>query len=73
MSSRNCDHVEWAAVKGKLNTLKFFIEEQHYDPKQKGFMSKTLLHCACAFGHLDIVKYLIEKHQLDPLSKDEND
>ena len=51
--------VEWAVFNGNLNTLKFFIEEQHYDAKQKGYEGKTLLHLACAGGHLDIVKYLM--------------
>ena len=67
--------VEWAVFNGNLNnlnTLKFFIEEQHYDAKQKGYEGKTLLHLACAGGHLDVVKYLIDEHKLDPLSEDDN-
>ena len=50
---------EWVVLDGKLNMLKWLIEEQHYDPKQKGTGGSTLLHCACSGGHLDIVKYLI--------------
>ena len=64
--------VEWVVSAG-LNELKSLIEQQNYDPKQKGISGRTLLHCACIGGQLDMVKYLIEKHQLNPLSKDADD
>ena len=66
--------IEWAAFAGNLNILSLLIAEQNYDPKQKGtYAGRTLLHCACIGGHLDMVKYLIENHQLDPLSPDDVD
>ena len=35
---------EVVVLEGNLNLLKSFIEEQHYDPKQKGTGGSTLLH-----------------------------
>ena len=58
MSSPN--PVEVAAVIGNFNMMRLLLERQNYDPKQKGTRGKTLLHLACAGGHLDIVKYLID-------------
>ena len=58
---------EVVALEGNLNLLKSYIEEQNYDPKQKGTGGSTLLHYACVGGHLDVVKYLLDEHQLDPL------
>lgn len=32
---------------------------------------RTLLHCACQNGHLDVTKYLISLNEIDVLAKDE--
>ena len=36
--------VELATHDGNLDIMKLLIEEQDYDPKQKGFDNNTLLH-----------------------------
>jgi len=33
-------------------------------------MRMTALHFACAYGHIDCVKYLIEEIKLKPMAKD---
>ena len=35
--------VEWAAVAGKLDTLKLLMKAQEYDPKQIGYNGRNLL------------------------------
>ena len=64
--------VEIAVAIGNLEMLKVSLEGQSYNPKQNGYNGRTLLHCACSSGHLDIVKYLIDVHQLDLLSEDDS-
>ena len=48
--------------------MKYFVNEQNCDLNCKGGYGKTLLHTACVYGHLDVVKYLIEQYcELEPL------
>ena len=48
-----------AVVAGKLETMKYFINERGCDPMARG-MHGTPLHYACGLGRLDMVKYLVE-------------
>ena len=46
------------AFKGKLDLMKFMVEELGAEPDKEGW---TPLHYAATKGHLDIVEYLISK------------
>ena len=50
--------------------LEFLIEEvSSCNPSVLGWHGTTPLHNAAEAGHLNIVQYLVEKHQVDPLSR----
>eukprot|EP01080_Neovahlkampfia_damariscottae_P006082 gene6082-10090_t len=46
---------------GKINQIKFYIEYGKLDPTIGDYDQRTSMHLACSEGHLEIVKYLIEK------------
>ena len=44
-----------------LSIVKYLIEKQNDDKNIKNEYEQTPYHCACFFGHLSIVEYLISK------------
>jgi ankyrin repeat protein len=51
-----------AAKKGNLEELRRLVEEEGYDPSGwTNSMGSTPVHYACVHGHLDVVKYLVER------------
>ena len=50
--------LNWAAICGQLEIVKFFIGNEFYQSSEE---SNVSLYYAVKHGHLDIVKYLIEK------------
>ena len=53
------------AWNGHLDILRFFICDHNCDPGIPGENGRTLLHIAAEFGHLHMVKYLINKQGFD--------
>ncbi|CAF1285333.1 unnamed protein product [Adineta steineri] len=51
----------------ELDVLKYLIETVHIGVNVIGDRHLTPLHLACEFGHLDVVKYLIEKNAITTL------
>ena len=62
-----------ACESGKLDIVKFLVEECHCDPRVKDKCDNTPLHCACEGGSIDIVKFLVEECHCDPRVKDRYD
>ena len=59
---------------GKINIVKYLIEEEHCNPLSKDAVGYTAIHIACRAGHLDITEYLIGVAGCDPLCElDNND
>ncbi|WCR54431.1 MAG: Phosphocholine transferase AnkX [Wolbachia endosymbiont of Ctenocephalides orientis wCori] len=52
-----------AVYYGKLDVVKYLIEDKHADFKVNSNDGKTPLHWAAQNGHLETVKYLVEKGQ----------
>lgn len=52
---------------GDLAEVKRLIEIEHVSPNAIGLKHKAALHLASACGHVDIVKYLIERKVLTDL------
>ena len=64
-----------AVFVGKLSSVQYLIEVEHKNPNRRrnwGLFDSggTPLHTAAEFGHLDIVKYLIEECHCDLEAKD---
>ena len=59
--------LSFPCMHGKLDLLKYLVEENHCDPKKYKENGNTLLHVACSNGKLDVVKYLIQNSYCDPL------
>ena len=55
---------------GWLDVVKLFIEKYGCDPNVKTKSNESLLHYACQYGSIDIVKYLINEKHLNPLLTD---
>jgi ankyrin repeat protein len=53
-----------AAQNGKAETVSLLLEAG-FDPKTPGMDSGTALHVACWFGHLEVVKLLVDRVPLD--------
>ena len=60
------------ALNGKLDVVKFFIEDQNCDANSRGQQGMIPLHHASRNGHLDVVLYLVYKHHCNPLCPDKN-
>ena len=48
------------------------MEEKHCDANIRNKIGNTRLHTACGFGHLDVVKYLINEQGVDPSCTNNN-
>lgn len=57
---------------GRLNTVRYFIEEKGCDPFQKDNYGNTLFHAAESNGSLDVAKYLVEEKRIDMNVKNNN-
>lgn len=51
---------------GKVDFVKFFVEECHCDPRVRNMFGETPLHLACERGRADIVRFLIVDHHCNP-------
>ena len=58
--------LHYAAESGKLEILKYLIDEGMCIPAMKGWCGSTILHSAAAAKQISIVKYLVEECLLDP-------
>lgn len=59
-----------AALYGKLDILKYLIEEEGYNPAPEGKYGRTPLHLAAEAQHPHIIEYLVSKQQMDPFCLD---
>ena len=60
-----------ACKQGWLDIVKLFIEKYGCDPNVITRSNQSTLHYACQhYGHIDVVEYLIKKHHLNPLLRD---
>ena len=57
----------WASEKGKLDVVKFLVEECHVDIMKMDLKWRSCLMRAIQANQLEIVKYLSEKGQLTNL------
>ena len=64
--------LHYAAESGKLEILKYLIDEYECIATTEGWHGSTILHSAAAANQLPVMKYLIEKCQLDPSSLEDN-
>ena len=62
--------LHFSVVIGRLDILKYLIEDLGCNPATEGHEGGTTLHAAAASKQLHIVKYLIEQCQLDPAAFD---
>ncbi len=63
-----------AAYKGHFEMLKFLIHSLKCDPRDidNNEHGDSLLHIACDKNHLDIARYLVEKHNFNPMLKNKS-
>ena len=59
-----------AAGYGRLDVLKYLLDEVQSNPVPTGFKGSTPLHGAAEAGHLSTVEYLVGNHQINPLDQD---
>ena len=59
-----------AAAAGLLDTVKYLIDQQCYDLLARNKWEETVLHCAVK--NIDIIKYLLTKHNCNPVDTDCN-
>jgi ankyrin repeat protein len=52
------DPLRYAAVYGDLERVKYYIENENWDPKELDRYGNNLLHNAAQHGQLEVVKYL---------------
>lgn len=57
-----------AALMGRLEILKYLIEEMGCNPAIEGYRGTSVIHEAAVNGHIHVVKYLVEQPEckLDP-------
>ena len=65
--THGCSVLHWAAGMGNLGLVEFFLTEfgDALDVEQQAqgnSLGRTALHYACRNGHLDVARYLVEKH-----------
>ena len=58
-----------SAIGGHLQVVRYFIEQQHCDPKCVDKDGWTPLHRASMEGRVEVVKYLLVVHNCDPNCK----
>lgn len=58
INSNSC--VYYAAMLGKLEILKYLIEEVECPPGTEGWCGKNVLHMAAETNHLPMVQYLMQ-------------
>ena len=64
----------YAAVGGSLPVVQYLITVGHCNPAtlELDNDNTTLLHCACAVGHMNMIIYLITELQCDPTVRNNN-
>ena len=58
--------LHFVAERGKLEVLKYLIEEVGCNPATEGYQGASVLHSAAAAEQLQVVKYLVEDCKMDP-------
>ena len=76
MSGGHLDNVGWtplhaASQEGRLDIVRWLVEEKQVDPSCRDENGRTPLHAASFGGHLDIVRWLVDVKQVDPSCRDE--
>ena len=61
-----------ACQNGDVESVKDFVENQHVNPNEykDDKHGKTALHWASHYGHLEVMKYLVENCKCDPMCRD---
>ncbi len=59
--------LEWACWYGRLEIVKFLLQDKGADPSEKN-NSPILL--ASEYGHLEVVKFLLQDKRVDPTARD---
>ena len=70
------DNISECCREGDLVNVKRLIEEDevlHGESEVRGILGCTPLHSASFYGHLEIVKYLVEEAKVNPESQDEGE
>ena len=49
-----------AAAMGQLDCLKYLLNETRCSPQDRTLEGSTVIHVACRFGRIDIVRWLVE-------------
>ena len=62
--------LHFAAFWGKLDVLKYLIEEIECNPATKGWNGSTILHAAVRRDNLPVIKYLVEDCKVDGTTED---
>ena len=70
-SSELSEQLLRACVDGDLNKVKYLVEVEHVDPHscRDEQLHNTPLHWASQYGHLDIVRYLVEERNCDVMCR----
>ena len=55
-----------ACASGEMASVMNQITKRHVNPSEKDELGRTPLNAACTNGHIEVVKYLIEKQGVDP-------
>ena len=63
---RNYTPLHWAAIFGRIDIVKFLVEDMNCDVECRDDYCNTPLHRAALAGRLNIVQYFIEERQCDP-------
>ena len=69
-----CLPLHFASYRGDFDEVKQLTEKQYHDPLQKLFIddNRTALHCAADAGHLNVLKYFVERKFCNPVCADKN-
>ena len=62
--------LHFAALRGRLNILKYLVEDIGCNSATEGHNGGTTLHAAATTEHFHIVKYLVDECKLDPTTFD---
>ena len=75
-SGGHVDIVGWtplhtASREGRLDFVRWQVEEEQIDPSCRDEDGWTPLHAASSGGHLEIVRWLVDERQVDPSCQDD--
>ena len=58
--------VHAACMNGRLEVVKYLIEDEQCDPRECNSDGDSAIHVACRNGNLEVLKYLLEDQKLEP-------